>query len=70
MQPFHYQRADSLEGAVIETANGRLAPHQLIRGSTAWPDPDLPRTHTLKVKRDQVRKWAVVEATLPVSEGA
>ena len=34
------------------------------------PSEDFPRTHTLKVKRDQVRTWAAVEATLPVSEGS
>ncbi|HKG20004.1 MAG TPA: GNAT family protein, partial [Candidatus Limnocylindrales bacterium] len=28
-----------------------------------------PRTHTLKVKRDVVRRWAVDEESLPVHEG-
>jgi long-chain acyl-CoA synthetase len=31
-----------------------LAPHQQIRGMTAWPDADLPRTHTLKVRKPEV----------------
>jgi long-chain acyl-CoA synthetase len=44
----------SLEGDVIATANGRLAAHQQIRGSTNWPDPDLPRTHTLKVRKPDI----------------
>jgi long-chain acyl-CoA synthetase len=44
----------SLEQAVVATANERLAPHQLIRGSTVWPDPDLPRTHTLKVRKPDI----------------
>jgi long-chain acyl-CoA synthetase len=44
----------SLEDAVIASANERLAPHQQIRGSTAWPDPDLPRTHTLKVRKPDI----------------
>src|SRR5262245_14380972 len=44
----------SLEDAVIATANERLAPHQQIRGSTVWPDPDLPRTHTLKVRKPDI----------------
>jgi long-chain acyl-CoA synthetase len=39
---------------VVRTANGRLAAHQQIRGSTVWPDPDLPRTHTLKVRKPDV----------------
>ena len=34
-----------------------------------WPDEDFPRTHTLKIKRDQVRAWAAVAAPLPVTEG-
>jgi hypothetical protein len=33
-----------------------------------WHGEDFPRTHTRKVKRDEVRKWAVVEAALPVRE--
>jgi long-chain acyl-CoA synthetase len=36
---------------VIATANGRLAPHQQIRGMTVWPDEDLPRTATLKIRK-------------------
>jgi long-chain acyl-CoA synthetase len=44
----------SLEDAVVATANARLAPHQQIRGSTVWPDPDLPRTHTLKVRKPDI----------------
>ncbi|HET7725977.1 MAG TPA: AMP-binding protein [Candidatus Limnocylindrales bacterium] len=39
---------------VIAAANGRLAPHQQIRGSTVWPDPDLPRTATLKVRKPDI----------------
>jgi long-chain acyl-CoA synthetase len=42
------------EEAVIRDANGKLAPHQQIRGSTAWPDPDLPRTTTLKVRKPDI----------------
>jgi long-chain acyl-CoA synthetase len=44
----------SFEDAIIQAANARLAPHQLIRGSTVWPDPDLPRTHTLKVRKPDI----------------
>ena len=44
----------SAEGDVVTTANQRLAPHQQIRGSTSWPDPDLPRTHTLKVRKPDI----------------
>jgi len=39
---------------IVRTANAALAPHQQVRGSTVWPDPDLPRTHTLKVRKPEV----------------
>ena len=39
---------------IVRTANAQLAPHQQIRGVTAWPDPDLPRTHTLKIRKPDV----------------
>ena len=39
---------------VVSWANRQLAEHQQIRGSTAWPDEDFPRTHTLKVKKGVV----------------
>ena len=44
----------ALEDEVISAANGRLAPHQQIRGSTVWPDPDLPRTATLKIRKPDI----------------
>jgi long-chain acyl-CoA synthetase len=40
--------------AVVQQANKRLAAHQQIRSFTVWPDKDFPRTHTLKVKRQEV----------------
>ena len=39
---------------IVRTANARLAPHQQVRGWTVWPDDDLPRTHTLKVRKPEV----------------
>jgi long-chain acyl-CoA synthetase len=44
----------SVEESVIKGANVKLAPHQQIRGSTVWPEPDLPRTHTLKVRKPDI----------------
>lgn len=41
-------------GALIRQANAGLAPHQRITGFTLWPEPDFPRTHTLKIKRQDV----------------
>ena len=52
--------------AAIRIANRTLAVHQRVAGWRLWPDADFPRTHTLKVKRDQIRAWAAVEAPLPV----
>jgi long-chain acyl-CoA synthetase len=40
--------------AAVRQANRALAPHQQIRSHTVWPDPDFPRTHTLKVRRPAV----------------
>jgi len=42
------------EDDVIRSANAKLAPHQQIRGSTVWPDDDLPRTPTLKVRKPDI----------------
>lgn len=55
--------------AAVKAANTALGPNQRIAGWRLWPDEDFPRTHTLKVKRDQVRAWASVETPLPVAEG-
>jgi long-chain acyl-CoA synthetase len=43
--------------AAVKAANGTLGPNQRIAGWRLWPEPDFPRTHTLKVKRDLVRSW-------------
>ena len=52
----------------IRAANRALAIHQRIVGWRLWPEADFPRTHTLKVKRDQVRRWAAVEEPLPIRQ--
>jgi len=43
--------------AAIEAANARLADFQRIRRWTLWPEPDLPRTSTGKVRRKAVSAW-------------
>jgi long-chain acyl-CoA synthetase len=48
--------------AGVKAANARLGPNQRVAGWRIWHGDDFPRTHTRKVKRDEVRKWAVVEA--------
>jgi long-chain acyl-CoA synthetase len=55
--------------AGIKVANATLAQHQRVAGFRIWPEDDLPRTHTLKVKRDVVRRWAAIDEPLPVREG-
>jgi long-chain acyl-CoA synthetase len=55
--------------AGVKAANATLAQHQRVAAFRIWPDDDLPRTHTLKVKRDVVRRWAAVDEPLPVRDG-
>ena len=56
-----------IDGAV-KRANATLAVNQRVSAWRLWPDADFPRTHTLKVKRDRIRAWAVVEQPLPVTD--
>jgi len=44
-------------GVAVEKANERLADFQRIRRWVLWPEPDLPRTSTGKVKRKAVEEW-------------
>jgi long-chain acyl-CoA synthetase len=48
--------------AIVQNANGRLAEFQRIRRWAVWPDPDLPRTSTGKVRRAAVREWLASQA--------
>ena len=52
----------------VRVANRTLAVHQRVVAWRLWPDSDFPRTHTLKVQRDRVRTWAVIDEPLPVRE--
>jgi long-chain acyl-CoA synthetase len=54
--------------AAVKAANATLAVHQRVAASRVWPEDDFPRTHTLKVKRDVVRRWAATDEPLPVRE--
>ncbi len=62
-------RARSAVDAAVRAANASLGSNARIAAWRFWPDVDFPRTHTLKVRRDQVRAWAAVSAVLPVTEG-
>ena len=46
-----------LAAAAIEGANVRLAEFQRLRRWVLWPEPDLPRTSTGKVRRKAVAEW-------------
>jgi len=52
--------------AAVKAANAMLGPNQRIAGWRLWPEEDFPRTHTLKIKRAQVRAWLAVDSPLPV----
>jgi long-chain acyl-CoA synthetase len=43
--------------AAVERANRRLAEFQRLRRWMLWPEPDLPRTSTGKVRRKAVAEW-------------
>ncbi|HEX3373132.1 MAG TPA: AMP-binding protein [Edaphobacter sp.] len=47
--------------AVVQGANARLAEFQRIRRWAIWPEPDLPRTSTGKVKRAVVSAWLATQ---------
>ena len=53
---------------IVKAANGDLSAHQRIVGWRLWPEPDFPRTHTLKIRRNEVRAWAGDDIALKVRE--
>jgi long-chain acyl-CoA synthetase len=54
--------------AIVKAANADLAAHQRLAGWRLWPQPDFPRTHTLKIRRNEVRAWAGDDIALRVRE--
>ncbi len=60
--------ARSSIAAIVKAVNAELAPHQRLAGWRMWPEPDFPRTHMLKVRRDAVREWAEADVPLAVRE--
>lgn len=51
------QAAGDQAAAAVENANARLADFQRLRRWVLWPEPDLPRTSTGKVRRKAVAEW-------------
>ncbi len=49
--------AEEQGAKAVEQANTRLADFQRVRRWVLWPEPDLPRTSTGKVKRKAVEAW-------------
>jgi len=49
--------SDGQAAAAIERANAKLPEFQRISRWVLWPEPDLPRTSTGKVKRKPVAAW-------------
>lgn len=43
---------------MVKAANARLGQQQRLADFRVWPEPDFPRTHTLKIRRGEVAKWA------------
>ena len=54
--------------AGVKAANARLGMHQRIVAWRLWPEPDFPRTHTLKIKRPVVAAWVAADAQQPSRE--
>ena len=57
----------TIESAVKAT-NADLSMHQRIAAWRLWPERDVPRTHTLKIRRNLVREWAGGKVALQVHE--
>jgi long-chain acyl-CoA synthetase len=53
----HAQSEAEQAAKAIEQANRELAEFQRLRRWVLWPDPDLPRTSTGKVRRRAVAEW-------------
>ncbi len=44
---------------IVDHVNKGLADHQRVQAVTVWPFPDFPRTHTLKVKKQEVLDYVL-----------
>jgi len=56
--------------AAIERANQKLAEFQRLRHWRLWPEPDLPRTSTGKVRRKAVAAWLAKKQAAAAMLGA
>jgi long-chain acyl-CoA synthetase len=53
---------------IVAAANHDLSMHQRVVAWRLWPEADFPRTHTLKIRRNEVRAWAQGDVPLQVRE--
>ena len=53
---------------LVRQANARLGQHQRIDDFRVWPAADFPRTHTLKIKRLEIQRWAGADTPLALVE--
>ena len=51
----------------VDRANAKLADFQRVRRWLVWPEPDLPRTSTGKVRRKSVAEWVQQQRSTQVS---
>jgi long-chain acyl-CoA synthetase len=54
-------------GEAVDRANTKLAEFQRVRRWLVWPEPDLPRTSTGKVRRKAVADWVRSQRSAQVS---
>ena len=62
--------ASDQAAAAIDAANASLVDFQRIRRWTVWPEPDLPRTSTGKVRRKSVAEWLAATRTTSATRPA
>jgi long-chain acyl-CoA synthetase len=62
--------AEHAAASAIEKANRRLAEFQRLRHWMLWPEPDLPRTSTGKVRRKAVAAWLAETRAASAASGA
>ena len=53
---------------LIKAANARLSQQQRLDDFRIWPEADFPRTHTLKIRRSEVQKWAGSTVALQIQD--
>ena len=65
-----FRGSSAQAAAAIEHANDRLAEFQRVPRWELWPEPDLPRTSTGKVRRKAVAEWLAAKHKPAAQAGA